>query len=150
MRFNCTEQLSGIFTIDFYLMEETSNWPIQVSDRSAAQIRFTPEEHAVEGTIAPNSFKNDSKSKDDLYEIDLSYIILTRSEALEQLLDQYANSPGVALVKYYNGFTKLFGTKEEPLLLTFQVDDGTSIESKSGIEIFIEGIQRNRPVYYTI
>jgi len=54
------------------------------------------------------------------------------------------------LVKYYNGFTKLFGTKEEPLLLTFQVDDGTSIESKSGIEIFIEGIQRNRPVYYTI
>jgi len=69
---------------------------------------------------------------------------------LEQLLDQYANSPGVALVKYYNGFTKLFGTKEEPLLLTFQVDDGTSIESKSGIEIFIEGIQRNRPVYYTI
>jgi len=38
---------------------------------------------------------------------------LTRSEALEQLLDQYANSPGVALVKYYNGFTKLFGTKDD-------------------------------------
>ncbi|WP_158962354.1 hypothetical protein [Myroides fluvii] len=150
MRFNCTEQLSGIYTIDFYLMEETTNWPIHLSDRSASQIVFTPEEHAIEATIAPNSFKNDSKSKDDLYEIDLSYTILTRSEALEQLLDQYVNQPGIAVVKYYNGFTKIFGTDQEPLLLTFQVDDGTSIESKSGIEIVIEGTQRNRPIYYTI
>ncbi|MDM1441900.1 hypothetical protein HX056_00920 [Myroides odoratimimus] len=149
MRFYCEEQLSGIETIDFYLLSETSNWPVHLSDRSSAQILFNPEVHNIEATIKENSFKNGTKQKGDIYEVELTYSMLTRSEALEQLLDQYANTEGIAVVKYYNNFTKVFGSDVEPLLLSFDINDGTSPESESGINILIQGIQRNRPVYLT-
>lgn len=153
MVFNCSESLSGILSTSFYLLEETSNWPIVLSDRSSGQIIFDQEENSVKGTVDSDSFRDKSKPKQsgagEIHEIALEYGFITRSEALEQLLDQYAHKPGVAVVHFYNGFKKIYGSNMEPLFLSFKVENGTTIDSKSGTEVLIAGIQRSRPVYYT-
>lgn len=153
MRFYCAETLSGILSVNFYLLTETSNWPTTLSDRSSSQIIFAAEENTVEATVDADSFRDKSKPKSttagDLYEINLEYGFLTRSEALEQLLDQYANQPGVAVVKFYNGFSKLYGSNNEPLFLKFLIDNGTTIESNASTDIQLAGEMRSRPVYYT-
>lgn len=153
MNFNCEENLSGIISVEFYLIEETSNWPVVLSDRSAGQIIFNKEEHSVVGTVDIDSFRDNSQKKETkagiLYEIELAYGFLTRSEALEQLLEQYSYRPGVAVVKFYNGFKKIYGSNKEPLMLSYSEEHGTAIDSKSGTEVVIAGRLRNRPAYYT-
>ena len=153
MIFNCSESLSGIRSISYYLLEETSNWPTVLSDRSSAQIIFNQEKNSVKGTVDSDSFRDKSKPKQsaagELFEIDLEYGFITRSEALEQLLEQYSHKPGVAVVLFYDGFKKIYGSNMEPLLLNYRMEHGTTIESKSGTEVLIFGNQRSRPVYYT-
>jgi len=148
------EQLAGIAKIDFYLLTEVSNFPIQLSDSNAGQLVFTTSTQSLTATVDEESFADDSKIKEsnsgDLYENALKYNILTRGKELETLLDYYKNKPGIAIVSYYDGFKKLFGTDEEPLFMKFTPKNGSVITDKAFVTVEIQGVTRNRPVYYSL
>lgn len=153
MTFTCDEKLPGFAEFDFYLLEETSNWPFVVTDENSAQITFTPYENDIEAVIDPDSIKVDVNPKQsadgELQLILISFRLITRSEALEQLLEQYANKPGIGLGKLNNEFQKLYGTNMEPLYMNYEVNDGTKVDGESYTEVRIKGETRKRPVYYT-
>lgn len=153
MTFNCDEQLSGVATLDFFLLEETSNWPRIVSDSNSAQIVFSPAVHSVEASIKPDSIDvkapKSKKASGTVHNISIEMEFLTRSEALEQLLEQYENKPGIALVKFNNGFQKIYGTDIEPLFLMYEEKVGTKIDGEGSIVIEIKGETAKRPVFYT-
>jgi hypothetical protein len=75
---------------------------------------------------------------------------LTRSEALEQLLEQYENLPGVVHAKLNNGFQKIYGSNLEPLYFMYEVEDATKIDGDGVTSIEIKGETTNRPVFYTV
>jgi hypothetical protein len=154
MRFSCDEQLAGFAELNFYLLEEISNWPFVVTDQNSYQLILTPFEYNIEGVIDPDTIKSTVNAKPTpdgiVYQIDISFRFITRSEALEQLLEQYQNKPGVAIGKMNSEFQKLYGTDLQPLYLTFEVDEGTDVVSKAFTEVHIKGETRQRPVYYTI
>lgn len=147
------EQLAGIAKIEFYLLTEVSNWPIQVTDKNAGQLVFAANTESIVATVDEESFGDDSKIKEsnsgEIYENALKYNILTRAEELETLLDMYKNKPGIAIVSYYGGFKKLFGTNEEPLFMKFTPKNGSVITDKAFVTVEIQGTTRNRPVYYS-
>lgn len=153
MNFTC-EQLSGFAEMDFFLLSETSNWPLVVNDKTSADIIFTPEFYDVDGTIDENSIDVNADPKKsaegDVYPINISFRFITRSESMEQLMDQYQNKPGVCIGKLNNEFRKLYGTNEEPLYMSFKVDEGTKPEDSGAVIVTIKGETRNRPVYYTV
>lgn len=152
MNFSC-EQLGGFGSLDFNLIEETSNWPLVVTDQTSAQIIITPYANDVEGIIDQDSINIDDNTKETaegiVHPIVITFKFLTRSESLEQLLEQYQNKPGIVIADLNNGFRKLYGTNEEPLYMNFKVDDGQKIDDNAGVTVTIKGETRNRPVYYT-
>lgn len=154
MTFNCDEQLSGVATLDFFLLEETSNWPRIVSDSNSAQIVFSPSVHSVEASIKPDSISvNVNKSTTAsgiVHDISIKMDFLTRSEALEQLLEQYENKPGIVKAKFNNEFQKLYGTNIEPLYLVYEDVPGTKIDGDGATTIEIKGKTAKRPVFYTV
>lgn len=154
MKFSCDEQISGIAELDFYLLSETSNWPIEVTDQNSVSIVFTPEEVSVNAEIEPESISAEyaprTTAEGEVFENNISMRFITRSESLDQLLDQYKNKPGVCKVKYNSGFQKIFGTNEEPLYLSYRVDDGQKITDNAGTIVAIKGETRKRPVYYAV
>lgn len=153
MNFNC-ESLPGIAELDFYLLSETSNWPIVVTDQNAADVVINPEDVDVEAALEPDSIEIDATprttAEGNVYPIDISMKFLTRSESLEQLLEQYANQPGIVVAKLNTGFCKMYGTNEEPLYMNFKVDEGKKTSDAAGTILNIKGETRNRPVYYTV
>lgn len=153
MTFTCDEKLPGFAEFDFYLLEETGNWPFVVTDGNSAQIVLTPYENNVDALIDPDTIKVDVDPKQsadgDVQQIAISFRLITRSEALEQLLEQYANRPGVGIGKLNNEFKKLYGTNMEPLYLTYEVNDGAKVDGEAYTEVRIKGETRKRPVYYT-
>lgn len=148
------EQLAGIANMVFYLLTEVSNWPIQLTDTNAGQLVFAPATQSAVATVDEESFADESKIKDsnsgEVYENSLKYNIITRGKQLEQLLDTYKNKPGIALVRYYDGSVKLFGTNEEPLFMKFTPKNGSVITDKAFVTVEIQGTTRNRPVYYSL
>ena len=74
----------------------------------------------------------------------------TRSEALEQLLEQYENLPGIVHAKLNTGFQKIYGSDLEPLFLIYEVKDGKKIDDDAVTVIEIKGETAKRPVFYTI
>lgn len=154
MTFTCDEKLPGFAELNFLLLEETSNWPFVVTDVNSAQITFTPYTNDVEALIEPDSILVDVSPKQGadgtIQQIGISFRLITRSEALEQLLEQYSNKPGVAIGKLNNDFKKLYGTNLEPLYLNYEVNDGVKVDGTSFTEVKIKGETRSRPVYYTI
>lgn len=154
MNFNCEEQLSGIAEVDFYLLSETSNWPVVVTDLTSSQIVITPEVNNIEGTIDDESIEIEATPKTSaegtIWPIDISFRFITRSESMEQLGDQYCNKPGIAIAKLNNGFKKMYGTNEEPVYMTFRIDEGKKITDNAGTIINIKGETQQRPVYYTV
>lgn len=154
MTFNCEEQLSGIAEIDFYLLSETNNWPTVLTDSNSAQLQFTPEPNSVEATIKPDSIKIAVNKKQTaggiVYQIKITMDFLTRSEALEQLLEQYENLPGIVHAKLNNGFQKIYGSNLEPLYFMYEIEDATKIDGDGVTSIEIKGETANRPVYYTV
>lgn len=154
MTFNCEEQLSGVAELDFYLLEETANWPKVLSDSNSAQIAFNPSPHSVEATIKPDSISVScnkvTKASGIVYATVIKMEFLTRSEALEQLLEQYENLPGVAKVKFNNEFQKLYGSDLEPLFLVYEDIPGMKIDGDGATTIEIRGETAKRPVYYTL
>lgn len=154
MTFNCDEQLSGVATIDFYLLSEVSNFPLVLTDLNSNQLIFSPEPNSVEATIKPDSIKiSDSKKQGPsgiVHQIKIDVDFLTRSEALEQLLEQYENLPGIVHAKFNNGFQKIYGSDLEPLYMIYEVTDGQKIDSEAITSLVIKGDTAKRPVYYTI
>lgn len=153
MIFSCDEKLPGFAELNFLLIEESSNWPFVVTDVNSAQIVFTPETNDVDALIEPESIIVDVSPKQSaegtIQQIAISFRLITRSEALEQLLEQYANRPGIAIGKLNNDFKKLYGTNLEPLYMNYEVNDGSKIDGTSFTQVSIKGETRSRPVYYT-
>lgn len=154
MTFNCDEQLGGFALLDFFLLEETSNWPIVVTDQTSAQVTISPYENNVEALVEPESIKvsvnHKTNAEGSVWQIDIGFRFITRSESLEQLLDQYQNKPGISIGKLNTEFQKMYGTNLEPLYMTFEVDEGTKVDGNSAVEVRIKGETRKRPVFYTV
>jgi len=154
MTFNCDEQLGGFAILDFFLLEETSNWPLVVTDQTSNQVSISPFPNDVEGTVEPESIKVSVNLKNgaegETHQIDISFKFITRSESIEQLLDQYSNKPGISIGKLNTEFQKMYGTNLEPLYMNFEVDEGTKIDGSAAVEVRIKGETRKRPVYYTV
>lgn len=148
------EQLSGIANIAFHLLTEVSNFPIQLTDQNSSQLVFAVNNAGLIATVDEESLSDDTKIKEtasgDLHEISLKYNILTQSNTLEQLLDTYKNKPGIAIVSYYNGYKKIFGTNEEPLFMKFTPKQGSTVTDKSFVSVEIQGVTRNRAVFYSL
>jgi hypothetical protein len=153
MNFTCDEKLPGFAEFELFLLEETDNWPFVLTDENSSKITFSPFENDVEGIIDPDSINVDVNPKQtadgEIHPISITFRLITRSEALEQLLEQYANKPCVGLGKLNNDFKKVYGTNLEPLYMNYQVNDGTKIDGDSFTEVKIKGETRKRPVYYT-
>lgn len=153
MIFNC-EQLSGFSEVEFLLLTEVANFPVVMNDQTSAQLIFNPFVNNVEAEVQPESISVESNSRvgsdGEVWENTISLKFITRSEALEQLLEQYANQPGIVRAKLMNGFQKIYGTNEEPLFLKWQNDDGVKVDDASGVSVSITGQTSQRPVYYTV
>jgi len=153
MNFNC-EQISGVGKLDFFLLDEITNWPLVVNDTTSAQIIITPEVNDVEGTIDDNSINLDAVPKETpegiIFNILGTFKFSTRSESIEQLLDQYQNKPGILIADLNTGFRKLYGTNEEPLYMTYRVDEGQKPEDDGAVIVTIKGETRSRPVFYSV
>lgn len=151
MNFCCDEQFGGIASIDFYLLSETGNWPIVVTDANAAQITFTPEPVEVDGTIVPDSINIDDKpslsAQGKIWPIEIEYTFMSRGKGIEQLLEQYCGQPGVAKANFNDGSCKLYGTNLQPLYLDWSNQYGEKIDDKHGVPIKIKGDMSQRPVY---
>lgn len=153
MNFTCSEKFSGFAQFDFYLLEETANWPLVLTDTNSKDITFSPYENDVEALVDPETIDvnvNPKQSSDgEIQQISISFRLITRSEALEQLLEQYANKPGIGKGSLNNDFIKIYGTQLEPLYMNYKVNDGTKADGESYTEVTIKGETRKRPVYYT-
>lgn len=153
MTFTSDEKLPGFAEFDFYLLEETGNWPFVLTDVNSAQITFTPYVNDVEALIEPDSIDVNVNPKQSaegtVQQISIVFRLITRSEALEQLLEQYANKPGVGIGKLNNEFKKLYGTDREPLYMNYELNEGTKVDGTAFTEVRIKGEIRKRPVYYT-
>lgn len=154
MTFNCEEQLGGIAELSFYLLEETSNWPVILTDQNSAQVIINPTHHSVEATVKPDIIKllvNKKQTAEGIvHQMSIKIDFITRSEALEQLLDQYQNKPGIVVSKMNNEFQKIYGSNLEPLYMIYEVNEGDKVDSESGTMLEIKGESRSRPVFYTV
>lgn len=152
MNFNCPELLAGFSQIEFLLVSETSNWPLVVTDNNAGQITITREDVDVNGSIEQDSISINDKPKEGeegkTWPIDISFSYMYRGEPMEQLLEQYAGLPGVAIACLNDGTRKLFGTDLEPIYLSWENIYGERIEDRHGVAIRIKGTTSQRPVYY--
>ncbi|MGK4567829.1 hypothetical protein [Flavobacterium sp. 3HN19-14] len=153
MTFNC-EQIAGFAQLDFYLLSESSNWPIVLTDLNAGQIVIEAEVYGVDAEIVDDSINIDVNpkysSEGTIFPIDASFKCITRSESIEQMFEQYANKPGFAIARLNNGFQKLYGSNEEPIYLRWRNDDGQKVDDPAGVIINIKGEQRSRPVFYAV
>jgi len=154
MTFDCKEQLAGATSVDFYLLTETSAWPVVVTDMNVANIVITPmaNDLEVDGSIEPESIQINDKPKLDasgqIWPVDISFTYLSRGLNMELLLEKYANQPGIARACFNDGSKKQFGTNMEPLYLTWENNYGTKIEDSHGVNIRIKGELSARPLYY--
>ena len=151
MNFCCDEQLGGIASIDFYLLTETSDWPDVVTYANAGQVSYNPEPVAIDGSIVPDSIAISDdpalSAQGKIWPIELQYTFMSRSRAMEQLLEQYAGRPGVAKANFNDGSCKLYGTNLEPLYMDWRNLYGETIIDKHGVVIKIKGDLSQRPVY---
>lgn len=148
------EQLGGFDTVEFFLLSETANWPIVVNDQTAAQITHIQSLLDTVGVIADGSIDVNISPKQSaegtIYPTDVVFSFSNRTEALENYLDQYQNKPVVVIAKLNTGIKKLYGTKDEPLILNYKIDDGKKPEDMGVISVSIKGETRNRPVFYNV
>lgn len=153
MSFNNEEKLSGFTELSLFLLEETSMWPFVVTDVNSAQINFNPYALDLSSMMDKDGIVIDVSQKKlpegDLYQISITFKLFTRSELLEQLLEQHINKPAVVIGALNNESSKLYGTNLEPLYMTYEVLDGVKPEEVSFTEVKIKGETRQRPVYYT-
>lgn len=153
MIFNIPEQLAGFCSVQFYLLSETSNWPVVITDANAGQIVITPEINTVEGSIVEDSITvNDKQKSTDngtAWPIAINFTFLARNRTIEQYLEQYAGKPGIAIVTLNDTSQKLMGTDQLPLYLAWENNYGTKVEDGHGVNIEITGNMSHRPRFYT-
>jgi hypothetical protein len=153
MNFYTEEKLPGFEEMNIYLLDEISNWPFVLTDTTSKQIVFTPFENDVEAIIDPDSIQVDVNPKQsaegESHPISIQFRLLTRSEALDQLLEQYANKPCVAIGSLNNEFKKVYGTIQEPLYMNYSINDGTKVDGEAYTKVEVKGETRSRAVYYT-
>ena len=154
MTFNINEQLGGWAAVELFLITETADWPLVVTDANAGTITLNPEVNDVDGTIDPDSINISDDPKDDasgqIWPVEIRYRFLARNAAMEQLLEQYANKPCIVRGCGNDGNRKQWGTDQEPLYMTYKNAYGTKMEDNHGIDISIKGDLSSRPVYFTI
>lgn len=148
------EQLGGFDTVEFYLLSETANWPIVVNDQTAAQVTHVQSLLDNYGVIATDTIDVNITPKQSaegtIYPTDVVFTFSNRTEALENYLDSYQNKPVVVIATLNTGIKKLYGTKEEPLILNYKIDEGKKAEDLGIISVSIKGETRNRPVFYNV
>lgn len=154
MEFSCEEQLAGVGNVEFFTLEEVSNWPVIINDANSSQLVFTPSVYSVDAKVVVDSIKVNYPKKQKpsglIHDISIKMDFSTRSESLEQLLEQYENQPGIVRVSFNNGFKKIFGTNIQPLYLIYEVEDGVKDDLEGVTTIEIKGETSKRPVYYTV
>lgn len=148
------EQLGGFDTVQFFLLSETANWPIVVNDQTASQVTHVASLLDNYGVIANDTIDVNITPKQSaegtIYPTDVVFVFSNRTEALENYLDRYQNKPVVVIAKLNTGVKKLYGTKEEPLILNYKIDEGKKAEDLGIISVSIKGETRNRPVFYNV
>lgn len=154
MEFSCEEQLAGASNLEFFLLEEVSNWPIILNDTNSSQLQFNPSIYSVDAKVVVDSLKVNYPKKQKpsglIHDISIKMEFSTRSESLEQYLEQYENKPGIVRATFNNGFKKIFGSNIEPLYLIYEVEDGIKEDLEGVTTIEIKGETAKRPVYYTV
>jgi hypothetical protein len=91
-----------------------------------------------------------TKSNGIVHSIAIKMEFHTRSESLEQLLEQYQNLPGIVVAKFNSGFRKIYGSIKEPLYLIYEDNPGSKIDGDAVTSIEIKGETASRPVFYTV
>lgn len=151
MVFDCDEQIGGYKVINFCLLSETSDWPVVLNDVTSNQIVLTREVNSICGMLVPNSIrvreKPSTTKSGQLWDISISYEFAVQNSALEQLLDQYANRPGVCEVEKNYPQKKLYGSDKFPLLMTYELINGEKPEDGSKTVITIKGKVPHRAVH---
>lgn len=151
MVFSIKEQLSGFSALHIFLLEETSNWPVVLSDKTAGFVVFTPMDSNVEAEIDEDSISvKVAEKRKDLFDINIQMQFITRSQCLEAHLDKYKNKPCIAVGCLRNGFQKIYGSDLQPLYLSVEVDDLEKPEDAGATKLKIVGETRHRPVYYML
>ena len=151
---NNFEQLGGFESIAFFLIAETSNWPIVLNDETAGLIvhsdSFLDDFGVItDGSIDVNIIPKQS-AEGTVYPIEVLFTFLNRTQALENYLDQYQNKPVVVIATLNTGLKKIYGTPLEPLFLNYKIDEGKKAEDPGVISVSIKGETRNRPVFYNV
>lgn len=146
------EQLGGFEKVEFFLLDETDNWPIVVTDETATQISFVESLLENYGKISDSSIDINispkTSSEGTVYPTEIVFSFLNRIIELEKYLDFYQNKPLVVIGYLNTGLKKLYGTNEEPLFLTWKIDEGKKIEDLGLITVSIKGETRKRAVFY--
>ena len=146
------EQLGGFSKIEFFLISQTSNWPIVINDETSSQI--THEDSMIDnyGKIADSSIDINITPKQspegEIFPIDIVFSFSNRIIELERYLDYYKNKELVVIGYLNTGLKKIYGTNEEPLFLSYKIDEGKKIDDLGIITVNIKGEIRNRPVFY--
>ena len=150
MTFSCNEQLAGFSYLDFFLLEETSNWPKILNDTNADQIIIDPQIF-IEAEIDDDSISVSVKeNRRDLFDITINFQFKTRSQPIEAALDLLKNKPGIVIAHLNSCYCKLYGTNSEPLYLSYEVVEGEKIEDIGATKVQIKGQTRRRPVFYSV
>jgi hypothetical protein len=148
------EQLGGFSKVEFFLLEETDNWPIVLNDETATQITHIVSEINNFGIIAESSIDINISPKQTAeglpYPTEIIFSFSNRIKELENYLDRYQNKPVVVIAELNTGQKKLYGTNETPLILIYKIDDGKKVEDLGVISVNIKGETRNRAVYYKV
>lgn len=146
------EQLGGFEKVEFFLLEETDNWPVVINDETSAQITHIESQIEKFGIISDSSIDVNITPKQSadgtIYPTEIVFSFSNRIIELEKYLDFYQNKP-VVLIAYLNtGKKKLYGTNECPLTFIYKIDEGKKIEDLGLINVTIKGETRERPVFY--
>lgn len=148
------EQLGGFKSVEFFLLEETANWPIVINDETASAITHIPSQIDEFGIISDSSIdiNNNPKQSADgpIYPNDIAFSFSNRTKELEKYLDRYQNKPVVVFGTLNTGKKKIYGTNETPLIFIYKIDEGTKIEDLGVISVSIKGETRSRPVFYNV
>jgi hypothetical protein len=82
MTFSCDEKLPGFAVLDFFLLEETTDWPFVLTDVNSAQITLSPFVNNVEADIEPDSISvavNEKQSAEGSVQQIFSSLIMART-----------------------------------------------------------------------
>jgi hypothetical protein len=146
------EQLGGFEKIEFFLLDETDNWPVVVNDETSAEMTHIESQIQNFGTIADSSIDINITPKQStegtIYPIEIICSFSNRIIELEKYLDYYQNKEVVVIGYLNTGKKKLYGTNETPLTFIYKIDEGKKIDDLGVITVTIKGDTRERAVFY--